>query len=104
MRQRVLEKFDATRLQHHQCSPYIKVTAEIIFKLLNEVSGRYKGESTKLLRHLEIHRWYVHMTAHEGGSNANAPLHITLMAPRGIHLNCKRKADQTLYVYEITWS
>ena len=102
MRQRVIDNFDKSRFQHHQRSPYVKVTPEVIFSMLNEVSGRYKHDATQLLYYLEVHSWYVHSTAHEGGSNPSAPWHITLMAPRGVHLNCRLNSDQTLHIYEIT--
>ena len=95
MRQRIIENFESYRLQHHLRSPYNKITPDVLFEMLNEVSGRFKTDSTKLLKYLETHRWYVHATAHEGGSHPAAPWHITLMAPNGVHLNCRQNPDKT---------
>lgn len=103
MRQRIIDNFDKNRFQHHQRSPYTRITPENVFQMLSEVSGRFKTDSTRLLYYLETHRWYVHTTAHEGGSDPSAPWHITLMAPRGVHLNCRLNPDRTLHIYEITW-
>lgn len=102
LKENVLSNFDWDRVQKHGKSRYEKIEPAQFFALLNEVHGRFKTEATQLLNELACRPWYIHYTAHEGGSDANAPLHILLMAPRGIHLNCKRKHDGTLYIYGIT--
>lgn len=103
LRQTVLQNFDSTKEQKHRDSRYEKISPEELFDLLNAVSGRYRAEATAVLRLLASKAWYIHYTAHEGGSDPNAPLHILVMAPTGIHLNCKQNADDTLYIYQITY-
>ena len=88
--------------QHHDHSDYIRLKPEHIFELLNSVSGRFKPMSTKILRQLATTPWYVLSSVHEGGNDANAPLHITLRASTGIHINCKKIDRGGLYAYEIT--
>lgn len=102
LRDTVLDNFDWDKVQKHRNSEYAKIRPEQLFELLSTTSGRAKTEATRLLNELASRSWYIHNTAHEGGSNPNAPLHILLMAPRGIHLNCKKKPDGTLYIYEIS--
>ena len=102
IRQIILDNFDWHKPQIQRNTPYAKLSPDNIFALLDSVSGRYKPAATQLLKMLASRSWYIHCTAHEGGSKTNAPWHITLRAPQGIHLNCKRRQDDTLYVYEIT--
>ena len=87
------------------CRPsiYVKLEPRQIFDLLNEVTGRNKTKATHLLQQLAAEPWYILCDPHAGGSADNAPLHITLrINDKGVHLNCKQNADETLYIYEIT--
>jgi hypothetical protein len=102
LRQLVLDNFDWDKLQHNRGSQYPRVRPEELFQLLNDTSGRVRTISTHLLPKLATRSWYIHMGVHEGGSDPRAPLHITIMAPRGIHVNVRQRSDDTLYVYEIT--
>lgn len=103
LRQLVLENFRWDKDQIQRNTPYAKVTPDNVFNLLNAVSGRFKPTATHLLKRLATSPWHIYCTAHEGGNSPNAPWHITLHAPRkGIHLNCKQNANETLYIYEIT--
>jgi hypothetical protein len=99
----VIANFQSDKVQKHRHSRYEKVDPDQLVDLLNEVSGRWKTEATHLLQRLATRRWHIHSTAHEGGSDPNAPLHILLIAPKGIHLNCKTDVHGNLYVYEITY-
>lgn len=104
LRQIILDNFDWDKEQIQRNTPYAKVTPDNVFNMLNAVSGRFKPCATHLLKRLATKPWYIHCTAHEGGSSPNAPWHITLRAQRkGIHLNCKKNADDRLYIYEITF-
>ncbi len=102
LRQAMLCTFDYTKIQKHRHSEYIKLTPEKIFDLLNEVSGRFKTKSTAILTKLASRDWHIESTIHEGGSDSNAPLHITLVINSGIHLNCKLDKNKNIYIYEIT--
>lgn len=103
LRQLILQNFLWDKNQIQLRTPYAKVTPDNVFSMLNSVSGRFKPTATNLLKQLATKPWYIHCTAHESGSSPNAPWHITLRAARkGIHLNCKQNADETLYIYEIT--
>ncbi len=84
-------------------SIYAKLEPKDIFDLLNEVSGKYRTKVTHLLQRLAANRWYILCDPHEGGSVPDSPMHITLrVQDKGIHLNCKKNRDETLYIYEIT--
>ena len=94
--------FQWDKKQYHDHSDYVRLKPKDIFLILNGVSGRFKPIATKLLRQLATNRWYVLSSVHEGGTAINAPLHITLRAPDGIHINCKKLEQGGLYAYEIT--
>ena len=94
--------FQWDKKQYHDHSDYVRLKPENIFQILDDINGRYKTVATNLLRHLSTTPWYVLSSVHEGGSDPNAPLHITLRAGRGIHINCKKLDKGGIYAYEIT--
>lgn len=102
LRQNVLDNFDWDKINYNIGSEYAKITPEVVFKLLNEVSGRYRPIATALLRTLGTRSWHIQKGVHEGGRSPNAPLHITVISGHGYHINCKKNDDDTLYAYEVT--
>jgi len=102
LRQAMLCNFRYPTTQKHRHTVYAKITPEQIFDLLNGVTGRFKTKSTAILTKLASRKWHIESTVHEGGSNPNAPLHITLVIKSGIHLNCKLDENKNIYIYEIT--
>jgi hypothetical protein len=87
---------------------WAKIQPEVVYSLLEDVSGRNSVYATELLRRMASDPWTIKATAHEGGVSDHAPLHITLKIkpdktnPRAYHLNCKEKKTGGLYIYEIT--
>lgn len=49
-------------------------------------------------------KWTIAATAHTGGKDSNAPLHITVRMKGEIahHFNCKEVLGRGLYIYEIS--
>lgn len=103
LRQLVVDNFDWDKLQHNRGSQYPRITPEVLFHLLNDTVGAVRTKSTHLLHELATRSWYIHMGVHEGGSDPRAPLHILVMAPKGIHINVRKRNDDTLYVTDITY-
>jgi len=75
----------------------------MVCDLLEAMRGPYQFKARALLTLMGSVAWHIGATAHSGGRASNAPLHITVFAPRGHHLNCKTFAGEALYLTDITF-
>lgn len=83
---------------------WAKVSPEDVYNLLKEHTGHSKHAAKELLKYMTEKQWTIKATAHEGGKDKNAPLHITvrLKGQTAHHLNCKENKNGGIYLYEIT--
>ena len=83
---------------------WAKLKPEDIYTLLTQYRGRDKHLVNSALKTMSAKKWTIAATAHKGGMDANAPLHITIRIRGQLahHLNCKEKVGGGLYIYEIS--
>ena len=90
--------------KNHIQKRWVKMSAEDIYSLLTACNNHIKPVANELLKQLACKKWTLIATAHEGGRNVNAPLHITLAVKNKVpyHLNCRENKLGKLYIYEVT--
>ena len=83
---------------------WAKMDPEKLYKLLKSCSKVCGHDAKYLLERMATKSWTIKATAHEGGIDAKAPLHITVQVKgeRSYHLNVKENSGLGLHIYEIT--
>lgn len=103
----VVRNFDKGIGQYQENSKervWAKLDPEDIYILLKNCNGMHKHSAKILLKQMTKKKWTIVATAHEGGKDKNAPLHISIRVKNQIayHLNCKEINGKGLHIYEIT--
>lgn len=75
-----------------------------LYRLLKDCANMYSSTANALLKQMAKKKWTITATAHEGGKDEHAPLHISVKIKNQLphHLNCKEHHSKGLYIYEIT--
>ncbi len=108
IKEKVIRNFEKKSGQFQVISArreWAKLKPVDIYNLLKQYSGKKRLIATSVLKLMTLKKWTIAATAHTGGMDSNAPLHITIRIKGQIahHLNCKeKKLGRGLYIYEIS--
>jgi len=83
---------------------WAKMKPEDIYNLLMSCSGHNKILAKNVLLKIAQKKWTITATAHTGGKDANAPLHISIrpIGELAYHFNCKETPGKGLHIFEIS--
>jgi len=107
IKEKMIRNFDKKLGQFQAVSTqreWAKLKPADLYLLLTSCTGTTKNLADSLLNKMAEKKWTIAATAHKGGIDVNAPLHITVRIQGQIahHINCKELVGRGLYINGIS--